>query len=182
MKIVYRITMHLALFLLLSFIAQFAAGGKQQTKRVIKGNGYTLTQSRNSEPFTKVEVSGNITLFIAQGEPLPIKITADDNLFPYIITDVKDGTLYIHFDDSVELTHAKGTSVQIAIPTVEYIGADMGAKVVSANELNAKILKINALNNAEIKIKGEVDTLYRHSGSGGILNYKKIVAQHSEDY
>lgn len=182
MKIVYKVALHLSLFLALSFLAQLAAGGEQQSKREVKGNGYTLSRYRDVDSFTAVRIAGDIELFITQGEALPVKVTADDNLFPYIVTDVYNGCLYVHIVDSVALKRGHGTSVFVAIPEIDFIGADMGAKVKSANSLNCNVLKVSSENGAEVVIKGSVDSLYRHSGAGGVINSKKIIAKYSGEY
>ena len=65
----------------------------------IKGTGYLVVHDRQAEqPFTRVSVQQSITLYISQGKTEGITVEADDNIIPYIKTEIKNGQLNIFLD------------------------------------------------------------------------------------
>lgn len=58
----------------------------------IEGNGNTETESRTINSFTKLELNFDAEVYISQG-PTSLSITASDNLFQYIETDVQGSKL-----------------------------------------------------------------------------------------
>ena len=66
-------------------------------KAGIKGSGYILTQERKTDLFHSIEVSDHISVYIVQGTFGSITVEADNNLFPYIKTEVKNNLLKYTF-------------------------------------------------------------------------------------
>jgi hypothetical protein len=66
--------------------------------KVISGSGQVISESRPVSDFNAVTLTGRGDLFISQGETESLKIEAEDNLLPYIKSEVKNGTLVIGFD------------------------------------------------------------------------------------
>ena len=68
----------------------------------IKGTGYLVVHDRQADqPFTRVSVQQSITLYISQGKTEGITVEADDNIIPYIKTEIKNGQLNIFLDPEV---------------------------------------------------------------------------------
>lgn len=66
---------------------------------LIVGSGRVSTESRNVSNFNAVSLSGVGDLMIAQGETEALTVEAEDNLLPYIKTEVRNGTLSIGVDN-----------------------------------------------------------------------------------
>ena len=171
----------------------------QEVKTII-GNGYTLLQYRSVGEFSAVDISGALSLFITQGDTMPITIDADDNLFQYIITEVKGGTLYIHPAENVDLKHSKGSSIFLSTPTLHGITARnkavvQGSKNISGNQLilnadngsiitikvNYKTIKIDCGQASLIKLKGHASELIINNNTEGTIDTGKLQIQNSPD-
>lgn len=63
----------------------------------ITGSGNVTTQTRNLNHFDGVKTSGSIDIEVTNDESQLVKVEADDNILPYIITKVEDGLLDVHF-------------------------------------------------------------------------------------
>ena len=79
----------------------------------IKGSGKAQTETRELSEFTEIasSISGDVKIII--GDPQPLKITADDNLLPYILTEVTDGKLKIYCEKNIKVV----TSINIELTT-----------------------------------------------------------------
>jgi hypothetical protein len=64
---------------------------------VIKGSGKIVSEERKVSDFHAVDFSGSGIAEITQGDTEGITIEADDNILPYIRTEVVDGVLKVGF-------------------------------------------------------------------------------------
>ncbi len=90
-----------------NFITQ-AAGGVLQG---VQGSGKIITQDRSVSGFSRVELGGSGQVTITQGDQERLTVEADDNILPYIRTDVSGTTLYLGFTSA-----ASGMRIQPSTP------------------------------------------------------------------
>jgi hypothetical protein len=64
--------------------------------QTIQGSGRILTEQRRVRNFDRVYLTSFGDLFITQGEQESLTVKADDNLMPYIETQVENGTLRLN--------------------------------------------------------------------------------------
>lgn len=95
----------------------------------VKGSGYILTQQRETEFFNSIEVADGIHVFIVPGELQPITIEADDNLFPYIKTVIRNRVLKIYIPDTVDIVKYTDMNVLISMPVLQTLKASTGSKI-----------------------------------------------------
>ena len=78
---------------------------------VVKGSGNLATEEFNFSDFTRVEVGSAFEVEIARSDSYSVSITADDNLFDYI------------------LVSKQGTTLKIRLKTASYISTTTRAKI-----------------------------------------------------
>ncbi|WP_207088652.1 GIN domain-containing protein [Phormidium pseudopriestleyi] len=61
----------------------------------IKGSGITKTETRSLASFNALDVEYVGAIAVRSQEPQSLEISGDDNIIPFITTEVKNGTLYI---------------------------------------------------------------------------------------
>src|SRR6201999_3273099 len=61
----------------------------------IQGNGHVATETRSISEASNIESHGSFDVQLVQGSTPSLKVEADDNLIPYIITENVDGKLII---------------------------------------------------------------------------------------
>src|SRR5215218_10670529 len=64
----------------------------------LRGSGNVKTESRNVSGFQQVELDGQGTLTITQGDNEALTVEAEDNILPRIKTTVANNRLTISFD------------------------------------------------------------------------------------
>jgi len=131
----------LLLFTTLSFFCAIA----QPTKTLVIDEN---AQLRKVESFNHIEISGNIDVYISQGdEGLAVSCT-DDNFTNYIITKTENKVLKIYFDEnSVKLKRFKGQfKAYISVKNLESINI-LGA-------VHARLIDEFHINNVQISLSG----------------------------
>ena len=158
---------------------------------MIRGSGEAITVRRDVSGFDQVALSGVGTLYITVGAEESLKVEAEDNLLPYIVTEVRGQTLNIGFKDagwnvaiqptepikyyltvtdlsSLELSGAGNIEVT-EIDTPEMRIAASGAGNIEIEKLTAEQLIMDVSGAGSCRIHaGEVqDQNLRISGAGG---------------
>lgn len=75
----------------------------------ISGSGNIQSEKRSINQFEGVQTNGSIDVEIRNGDSQGVEVEADDNILPYIVTDVKRGVLEVHYKSGMFFnnTHAK---------------------------------------------------------------------------
>ena len=123
--------------------------------KMISGNGNVKTETRNPGTFTKIHSSGSADVVITSGSNCSVTVKDDDNLLPYLETNVDNGTLQIHYRDGVTVTndHAK---IYVTAPTLSDVTTS-GASNITVSGLLQNPGKISFNTSGVGNIEGEVD-------------------------
>ncbi|MDQ2720183.1 MAG: DUF2807 domain-containing protein [Bacteroidota bacterium] len=116
----------------------------------ISGNGNVQTEKRNISKIHGIHMSGSIDVEIKSSEDYSLSVEDDANLIPYIVTDVEDGILNIHYKENYNLdnNHAK---VYVSAPSLD--------KIITSGSGDIK-------GNGTIKNSSKID--FDLSGSGDV--------------
>lgn len=127
----------------------------------IKGTGYLVVHDRPVEQsFTRVSVQQSITLYLGQGKTEGIMVEADDNIAPYIKTEIKNGQLNVYLDSGVIIRSYTAMNVSVSVPVVTDINVAAAGRLEGTSPFNVKRLDIVASGAGILKldVKGsEVD-------------------------
>lgn len=121
----------------------------------IAGNGNIRAEKRNVGNFHGVKSGGSIDIEIKNGDTYSVSVEDDDNLLPYIITEVNDGVLDVYYksNTSINENHAK---VYVTAPSLDKIVAAGSADITASDLLkNTKNIDMNVSGSGSIK--GKVD-------------------------
>lgn len=172
----------------------------QSEPKNIKGSGYVLTQQRETAYFNSIEVSQNISVYIVQGALQPITVEADNNLFDYIKTVVRNRVLKIYISDTVNIVKFADMNVLISMPTLSYLSANRNSYIdgspqnwkVSTIYLDARTgshiklhttatnIKVSAHTSATLELKGETSFLEADLNTASRLYAKKLDTQDAQ--
>lgn len=168
--------------LLLAGITAFA-----QRERV-SGSGSIKKESRNINGFKSIGTSGSFNVYITPGTSKTIEIEADDNILPYIETELKGDELSIRVKKGYDIKPSQKITVNVSMPEVKSLAASgtggfyskgslKGEKVelgisgsVNADlDLKASKLEVGVSGSTKITLKGNVSTVeYGISGSASV--------------
>lgn len=154
----------------------------------IKGNGNVVEVSREVPNFQDLETKGSIDVELQPGESYSLKIVTDENIVPYVQTNVKGSLLNIEYDKKVNIRDSK-TKVIVTVPFVNSITTSGSGDISSAGTItngkqislksngsgdfniavNAPALKVSGSGSGDFKLSGDTkDIEYSLTGSGDV--------------
>jgi hypothetical protein len=133
----------------------------------IKGNGRMATSTRSVDNASRIKVMGGIDVELVPG-PNSIKVEADENLMPYIMTDMEGDWLEIRWRDHVNIETVNPVKVTISTPTISRINVAGSGKVVSLQEFDSgKQVRFDIAGSGDINMMINAPSVRSHiSGSG----------------
>ena len=150
-----------------------AVGVSAEVKK-IKGTGYLVVHDRQADqPFTRVSVQQSITLYISQGKTEGITVEADDNIIPYIKTEIKNGQLNIFLDPEVIVRGYTAMNVSVSMPIITDINVAAAGRLEGSSPFTVEVkgseVDVEASGAARLELKGEVEQFDLEMSSAATL-------------
>ncbi len=135
----------------------------------VKGNGKIINKTRNAGSFDGVGVSGSFDVVLVAGNEGKIEISVEENLEPYLITEVKDGRLNIKWEKGVNIRTSKNTTVTVHFKNIKSLALAGSGDIISKDIIKGNSLKMAVAGSGDIKIDMDVQMGQAAiSGSGDI--------------
>jgi hypothetical protein len=134
----------------------------------VSGSGKIVAEPRTVSGFSAISLSGSGRVIIEQTGMESLTVTTDDNLLPYIKTEVRGNTLELGFTDPMtSLQPSDGIIFNVQVKTLD--GLDVsGSGRIEARGLNPDRLRVDISGSGEVSAQGTADDLALSiSGSGG---------------
>ena len=152
----------------------------------VRGSGNLITESRRVSGFETVELSGNGTLIIEQSDVESLEITADENIMPYLRSEVVGGNLQLGTDEFINLLPSSDITYRLTVKNlsaietsgmgqveVESLDTDQlelaisGSGTMKIGDLSAKSLSLDISGMGDVYLSGVVeDQRIKISGTG----------------
>lgn len=144
---------------------------------VVKGSGTVITEARDVAGFDRVDVSGAGNVRVTQGETESLSITTDDNLLPYIVTEVYQNKLRIYLD-KVNARPTKGITYDLRVKDLRALNLS-GAMKAESGPLETDSLSLTISGSGSISIDHLIaeNAELRISGSGSGSMRGEVVTQ-----
>lgn len=171
MKKIFQIKKtHVYLALILVFLLSMNSCiiGINGTER-IRGSKNVVIEKRELPYFNSIEVSKSIDVFITIGDVFNVEVKADDNILPYITTEVVDDVLKVGEKPKFSLVSTKSQEVHITMPLLLSIKASGASNVQVLNKIENESLFISASGASDIKLNASLSYLeVRLSGASDV--------------
>lgn len=152
----------------------------------VKGNGKVTTEEREIASFNQIVLEGVFNVYLLQKEKESIRVEADENILPFIITEVENNVLTVKLKDDSRITKMKKISVYITMVDVNKLETkgvgllhcmgelnltalelDLNGVGASKLNLNCDILKVNSELVGSLKLSGKAkEMIINHKGIG----------------
>jgi hypothetical protein len=141
----------------------------QRNERV-EGDGHSKSEDRSvSGSFSSIDNSGTFQVYVTQGSPVSVKVEADDNLLPYLITDVSGSTLNLHTKKNIDIATSDAIKVYVTMPEIEGLHTSGEGIFSGQNHFKVKDLDISISGKAKVDLDLDADQINSGiSGSGEI--------------
>jgi hypothetical protein len=135
----------------------------------VSGSGHVRTENRSVPDFTAIVVEGSGNVTLSQGIRQPVSVETDDNILPYVTTEVIGGVLHLGFKEGTRVRHVTRLEFRVTSPRIEGITISGSGDVHGASTIkgNAMALEIHGSGNIDAEL--DVARLQTHiGGSGGV--------------
>ena len=146
--------------------------------RVEEGNGTIVEEERQLENFSAIEIEGSYTIELEQGEPA-LLIKTDENLLPFIVTEVKGNTLKLKSKEN--LKGSDGIVVRISYPELEKLEVGGSANISNMGTLQAEDLDIEVSGAALVDLEVEVKKLSLDLSGASSVSFQGTARQLDAD-
>ena len=140
----------------------------------IKGSGNVLTEKRSVADFKAIEVGGVFDVEVVAQKEFGVEIEADDNLLPYIKTEVRGGTLEI--SNEKRLSTKSRIRVRISAPDIERLQVS-GASKLSLSNVKNDSLTVDASGASKVSVAGETRNLDVELSGASKLDAENLKAE-----
>ena len=135
----------------------------------VSGNGNVREEKRDLSDIQSVKTFGSIDVEIRSGNEYALVVQDDENLLHYVITDIDNGVLNVHYKNgySVMNDHAK---VFVTVPSLSKLTTSGSADITSDGVIkNSNEIEINTSGSGDINVSVDAPSVKATgSGSGNI--------------
>jgi hypothetical protein len=145
----------------------------------VDGNGIEAVEVREYSGFDRVEVEGGSfdTVDIYVCECNKIRITGDENLLPYVETQVDGDTLEL--DTEANLRTDVPLVVEIYTTSLERVDVS-GSSNIRVIDLSGGSLTVNTSGSSDVKLKGVLDHLLISTSGSSDVDIVELDSRHLE--
>ncbi len=162
------------------------------------GSGNIITEARQVGKFEGIKSSGSINIEVTRGDNYLVQIEGDDNILQYVITEVEDDVINIHYKSGTSFrnTHVKA---YITSPVINKMIISGSGNVISKNILreekkielrvsgsgnitaaiDAPEVEANISGSGRINLKGRTKNFESSLSGSGDLKCRELLAENS---
>ena len=138
----------------------------------IKGSGNIISENRELTNFSSINLIGGIDVNIKFSDKYNCTVVSDENLIPYIKTEVVNNNLQISINKNY--SSIEGIEVNVNAPEYDEVSIS-GSGDINIIDFKNDNLSLNISGSGDITANGEVQTLIaKISGSGDIISAELI--------
>lgn len=135
----------------------------------INGSGHIQTEKRTVGRFDGVQVSGSMDIEVTNGDNVSVEVEADDNILPYIVTEVNNGLLDVYFKPHISFNNVH-TKIYVTAPDLKRLFVKGSGNIKGKNTLhNSQSISTRISGSGDINAEVDApDIRAEISGSGNL--------------
>ena len=139
----------------------------------IGGQGPVTSETRETRPFTRVEVGAGVRLELSIGQAGSIEVAAQANILPVIGTEVSGETLRIEARE--DYTTTEPVTVTVTVPVLDAISLSGGAAAVISG-LESDAIELSVKGGARATVVGTTGTVTLTADGGSTVDLGALTA------
>lgn len=143
----------------------------------IEGSGHVVSEDRALSEFKRIVVNTSPDVFLTQGFIQEVRVEAEDNLQPRIITRVSGGALIIEAKDCIR--HSQPVKVYVTIPVIEGIEITGSGSVEGTNPMVGTALDIRMIGSGSLNMSLTYDKINVNNTGSGNINFSGAATEQS---
>jgi Putative auto-transporter adhesin, head GIN domain len=139
----------------------------------LTGSGRVATETRTLPAFQGVALSGSMDLIVRQGGTQAVQVQADDNLMPYLETEVTgsgaDAKLQVRWKRGVSIYNSSATRISVTVPKLTSLAASgSGDMTVEPFETPSLVVSVSGSSDTRLQKLVTAELQISISGSGDV--------------
>ncbi len=135
----------------------------------VKGNGKQVEKTRQVGNFEALGVSGSFDVFLVKGQEGKVILNVEENLEPYLETEVENGTLKVRWKKGSNIRTTKNTTVTVHFNSLNGVALAGSGDIVSKDRIETDEMKIAVAGSGDIQLELSANASKAAvSGSGDI--------------
>jgi hypothetical protein len=144
-----------------------------------EGSGTVATESREVSGFTQIKLAGFGVLNITQTGTESLSITAQDDVLPYLTSEVIDGTLELGVKSRPSLKSLRRVEYNVTVKSLEGILLS-GAGTVHVTDLQTSSLNVRISGAGDMTVKGAAQSQTVKLSGAGNYNAKDFQTESAD--
>ncbi|TXD47287.1 head GIN domain-containing protein [Polaribacter sp. IC073] len=158
-------TLLTALLLTLTFSVSAQSGFGNSEK--VKGNGNVVTENRTTENYRGIMVGGSFDVVLIKGREGKITMEGEENIIPFIETEINDGILKINYKKNTNIRTTKKLIVTVTFETIESVALGGSGNISCKETIKANHFNVSLGGSGNIDLKIDSDTVNSNIGGSG---------------
>ncbi len=143
----------------------------------IDGSGNIISETRDLESFTRIDVAMGVDVYVTVGTPQQVKLTFDDNIIGKVRTRVRGNTLEIDSRSSFDCD----SECKIEITVASLKGFSLaGSGDIEIHGVNGDGFEIEVAGSGNVKIDGRTKNLEIDLSGSGDIDTRELIAEDAE--
>src|SRR5512138_815127 len=147
-----------ALSIVVLLLAAIACSTISGAPGAIVGSGNVVSETRNVDSFTSVELAGSANVDIKLGPTQAVVVEADENIVPFIETSVSNGKLVIRNKPNVNISTSRGIQVHVVAKSLDAVTLS-GSGNIRADGVSSSQFSVALPGSGDITLAGKADRL-----------------------
>ncbi|MGY8909657.1 MAG: head GIN domain-containing protein [Flavobacteriales bacterium] len=155
--------------LILFITASFSTNAQNWwgNSKKIKGNGNVVTVKRTTSDYDGIAVGGSFDVILIKGKEGAISIEGEENIIPYIETEVNGNTLQIKYQKNTNISTSKRLTITVTYNDLEKISIGGSGNISSEGVIKSNDLSISLGGSGNITLDVDADDLSVNIGGSG---------------
>lgn len=135
----------------------------------VRGNGNVVTETRSTGDYDGISVGGSFDVILVKGKEGKITLEGEENLLPYIETEIKGNKLKIQYKKGVNIRTTRRLTVTVTFEDIESLSLGGSGNVSSKDVIKANSLKVSIGGSGNIDAEIDAENVKASvAGSGNI--------------
>ena len=133
----------------------------------IKGNGNVITVNRTTFDYDAVAVGGSFDVKLVKGKEGSIKIEGEENIIPYVITEIKGSTLQVKYKKNTNIRTTRRLTVTVTYNDIDKVSLGGSGNITADGVIKAKDFKVSLGGSGNITLKIDAEEITSSIGGSG---------------
>ncbi len=159
-------------FLFLSLTFSVNAQNWWGKSEKIKGNGNVVTVKRSTNNYRGIAAGGSFDVILIKGTEGNLTIEGEENIIPYIETEINNGILKIKYKKNTNIRTTKRLTVTVPFKDIESVALGGSGNVISKEVIKSNNFNVSLGGSGNINLKINSDAVNTNIGGSGNIDLK----------